>query len=292
MNDLPDQDEEQEIPSPDPNVYQPEEDEDDELEIDRRIRRAKELISRLTIVGSPDIDIEGSWDGGGHPHGYAVNYKPLGACCKDTGCFVLSESECNSEGGEYIGNGTACIPNPCSEATTGACCDSEGNCTITTEVDCTGTFQGIGTVCDPNPCPPPTGACCIDGVCSILSANDCAIGGGIFLGVGITCDGNPCCIPCSGFTPTNIDGICYKTEICDGTFTDPIDCSVQFLRSVGIPCIPEGCTASIAHIDPEDSCAFIVDQVGNCDFEGVTLEEPFIFCESPSALSDPFFQNN
>ncbi len=111
MNDFPDQDEEQEVSTPDPNVYQPEEDEDDE--IDRRIRRAKERISRLTIVGSPDIDVEGAWDGEGNPHGYAVNYKPLGACCLHTGCRVLSESQCNSEGGIYIGNGTACIPNPC-----------------------------------------------------------------------------------------------------------------------------------------------------------------------------------
>ncbi len=41
--------------------------------------------------------------------------------------------------------------------TTGACCDDEGNCTITTEEECTGIFQGIGTTCDPNPC---QGCCC------------------------------------------------------------------------------------------------------------------------------------
>ncbi len=78
---------------------------------------------------------------------------------------------------------------------TGACCDEENNCTITTEGDCTGTFQGVGTVCDPNPCGA-TGACCIDGVCSILSEDDCAIGGvsgpGYYFGDGTDCDPDPC----------------------------------------------------------------------------------------------------
>jgi len=36
----------------------------------------------------------------------------------------------------------------------GACCDTEGGCTVTTSANCTGTWQGVGTDCDPNPCCP------------------------------------------------------------------------------------------------------------------------------------------
>jgi hypothetical protein len=45
---------------------------------------------------------------------------------------------------------------------TGACCDVNGDCTITTEAACTddgGTWQGAGTDCDPNPCPEPPPPC-------------------------------------------------------------------------------------------------------------------------------------
>ncbi len=43
-----------------------------------------------------------------------------------------------------------------SSSDTGACC-IDGDCSITTEGDCAGTFQGVGTVCDPTPC---QGCCC------------------------------------------------------------------------------------------------------------------------------------
>jgi len=38
---------------------------------------------------------------------------------------------------------------------TGACC-VDGRCTITTQADCGGQYMGDGTDCDPNPCPTPT----------------------------------------------------------------------------------------------------------------------------------------
>jgi hypothetical protein len=37
-----------------------------------------------------------------------------GACCfADGSCFVLDQSACGEQGGNYMGNGTACEPNPC-----------------------------------------------------------------------------------------------------------------------------------------------------------------------------------
>ncbi len=74
---------------------------------------------------------------------------------------------------------------PTPPGTTGACCDDEGNCTITTEAECTGTFQGIGTVCDPNPCgggcspcaPPLFVYCSWEGDCYTGQCVDCDIDG-------------------------------------------------------------------------------------------------------------------
>jgi hypothetical protein len=37
---------------------------------------------------------------------------------------------------------------------TGACCGTDGTCSITTQADCRGTYQGDGTDCDPDPCHP------------------------------------------------------------------------------------------------------------------------------------------
>jgi hypothetical protein len=39
---------------------------------------------------------------------------PTGACCfADGSCLVLGESTCGEQGGNYMGNGTTCDPNPC-----------------------------------------------------------------------------------------------------------------------------------------------------------------------------------
>lgn len=60
-------------------------------------------------------------------------------------------------GGSTPGNFTAWDNMSIAEgapAQTGACCLSDGSCTITTQTDCAGQYMGNGTVCDPNPCPP------------------------------------------------------------------------------------------------------------------------------------------
>ncbi len=186
-----DQEDEPQQERPDPNVYQPDQESDD-IEIDRRIRRANERLKRMTMVGFPQInDTLGCQDTltveGGFDTGWAINYIDCG-------------EQMAREGG---GTGT------------GACCDEDGNCTITTEDDCDGDYQGDGTVCDPNPCPQP-GACCIDGECSILSSDDCASGGGNYLGNGSTCDGVDCTMGVCCF-----DGFCdpgpYNQADCEGS---------------------------------------------------------------------------
>ncbi len=80
-------------------------------------------------------------------------------------------------------------------APTGACCEPNFTCTVTTQADCdtnfpAGSYQGDGTDCV-TPCPTlPTGACCGElGGCSELTEFDCLnqIGGGIYRGDGTSC---------------------------------------------------------------------------------------------------------
>ena len=40
---------------------------------------------------------------------------PPGACCFDSECVMLPEEICAAEGGDYMGDGTMCFPNPCVE---------------------------------------------------------------------------------------------------------------------------------------------------------------------------------
>jgi hypothetical protein len=91
----------------------------------------------------------------GETEDYTVNIieaPPFGACCLGAQCLVQDEFSCLGLGGNYLGNGTDCDPNPC----VGACCQLDGSCVVTTAADCaTGLFEGGGTVCDPNPCVQP-----------------------------------------------------------------------------------------------------------------------------------------
>ena len=56
----------------------------------------------------------------------------------------------------------------------GACCQTDGNCAVTQQADCTGTWQGLGTTCSPNPCPQPRGSCCYaNGTCAVTLQANC-----------------------------------------------------------------------------------------------------------------------
>ncbi len=85
------------------------------------------------------------------------------------------------------------------DCTQGACC-KDGDCSITTSEDCDGTYQGDGTTCDDVDCGEATsGACCIDDDCSILSPAGCSDAGGVYQGDDITCDDVTCGTPpCGG----------------------------------------------------------------------------------------------
>ena len=112
---------------------------------------------------------------------------------------MLAEVECADLGGNYLGSGTVCEPDPCAQPVlTGACCADDGTCQVLTEDECvaaSGTYQGDDSSCEPNPCAQPvlTGACCADdGTCQVVTEDECATAGGTYLGDSTTCDPNPC----------------------------------------------------------------------------------------------------
>ena len=83
---------------------------------------------------------------------------PVGACCIDPNCVCLvrTRTQCDDEGGSYLGDDTSCDPNPCA-CITGACCLPEGTCVDMLMIDCEqagGTWLGEGTDCNPDPCEP------------------------------------------------------------------------------------------------------------------------------------------
>jgi hypothetical protein len=148
-----------------------------------------------------------------------------GACCyvDPTGpqCAVMSPADCERLQGQYLGDGTDCgPPNPCVK--TGACCYGDAQCIVTTQTDCTdtynGTYMGDDTTCDPNPCPPSgQGACCVhdnagNSFCVIATQVECVQQlQGVYFGDGSLCtpdlcpkDERPCdCVGgCDNRTPT------------------------------------------------------------------------------------------
>ncbi|MCA9755511.1 MAG: right-handed parallel beta-helix repeat-containing protein [Candidatus Eisenbacteria bacterium] len=141
---------------------------------------------------------------------------------------------------------------------TGACCATDGSCTVETSADCGtagGTYQGDATVCDPNPCPQPTGACCAsDGSCTIETSADCGTAGGTYQGDATVCDPNPCPQPtgacCASDGSCTIEtsadcGTAGGTYQGDATVCDPNPCP----QPIGACCASDG-TCSIAEIGP------------------------------------------
>ena len=133
-----------------------------------------------------------------------------GACCVGQACSApVTPGACALLGGVFLGLGTDCTGIPCSE---GACCDLQGNCTITTEPNCTGEFQGLLTTCDPNPC---VGACCdpSNGLCFVVTELICGALPGAYMGDGTTCDPDPCPLPedCASSRP--IGAVPFATNL-------------------------------------------------------------------------------
>lgn len=143
---------------------------------------------------------------------------PYGACCYGAGlCAFTLQGSCESVlSGTWQGDESDCDPNPCPQPDpTGACCASDGGCTVVTAASCSsggGTYEGDDTTCSPNPCPQPdpTGACCAsDGSCSVTTSSSCTGGGGTYEGDDTVCSPNPCPQPTGACCAS--DGSCSVT---------------------------------------------------------------------------------
>lgn len=96
------------------------------------------------------LDLAFCITGGGLPQ--------TGACCFPTGtCADLTEPDCNTQGGIFLGIGSVClgdgngngIDDAC-EQVLGACCWPNGQCTLETQANCLnagGDFKGNGVAC-------------------------------------------------------------------------------------------------------------------------------------------------
>jgi len=134
---------------------------------------------------------------------------PTGACCLSNpsgpGCAQVDAELCALAGGQYLGDGVPCVPNPCQP---GACCLPDGTCPLLRVHECLdagGAPSGPGTSCDGDgfgpACPSSPGACCVAlGQCSpvpdqdlVTDAEYCTLFlGGVYQGPGSTCTPNPC----------------------------------------------------------------------------------------------------
>jgi len=76
-----------------------------------------------------------------------------GACCYPDGSCAdgLSRTECEAQGGSYMGDGTNCSSVECVTEPQGACCYPDGSCADDlTESECSGqggVYMGEGTTC-------------------------------------------------------------------------------------------------------------------------------------------------
>ena len=81
---------------------------------------------------------------------------------------------------------------PCPIPLHGACCLSDGSCTVVPQSSCLGAYRGNGTDCDPDPCAL-TGACCFgEGACRLGFEYPCQSSGGIYQGDGSVCGPGAC----------------------------------------------------------------------------------------------------
>jgi hypothetical protein len=144
----------------------------------------------------------------------------FGACCDPlTGfCNILTAIECHNKGGNYLGDGTACILPDGSPA-----------------------------------CPPPvqTGACCVPGttVCQTTTAAGCSALGGVYQGDGTPCLPNPC--DCCGTDGTQIRG---NVNMVAGLNVADVVYLVKFLFQQGPPppCLEEANVNGIGGINVSD----------------------------------------
>jgi len=163
-----------------------------------------------------------------------------GACCDSVGVCRMTqgEEECTSSGGEWLGWGVICVPNPCTPP--GACCMLDGSCRDVTPFWCDhidGTF--LGGMCEGGPCfPVEPGYCCIGELCYECAEIVCSDHGGIWRPSGIWED--PCIYPgCedpSSFIAPAVDecGLSVLDRVLPNPTRGPVTVSIVLRNSAAV----------------------------------------------------------
>jgi hypothetical protein len=134
-----------------------------------------------------------------------------GACCLPNGsCELLTQNQCQSAGGTYLGDNVQCGIGACNSTTVACCFPSTGGCLNLQPATClaAGGVPGptnsncTGYVCFP------TGACCLpNGNCiGPVSPETCAAQGGVFQGNNSTCATSNC--------PQPTGACCFSNGFC------------------------------------------------------------------------------
>lgn len=153
-------------------------------------------------------------------------------------------------------------------AATGACCIS-GDCTITTEEGCAGTYQGDDTECDPNPCIP---ACTCYGFAAYDGSDHYYLTETslVEFSISANCGGGNSQQETGTFTQvkTYDPDTCEVSTMCSGSLhivgPGAIDCVVGYSDpfSTGV-CSPESGTPPGCYVDDLNACCdhftFVVD---------------------------------
>jgi len=140
-----------------------------------------------------------------------TNCQVAGACCLPNGsCDSLTEANCAVLGGNFIGEGTTCGPNTCTDALVPCCFQATGGCLTLSAASCAaagGVAGPAGQTCATYVCFP-IGACCLpNGSCLPgVSPAACAAQNGVFQGNGTQCS--------AGLCPEPTGASCFPTGFC------------------------------------------------------------------------------
>jgi predicted outer membrane repeat protein len=145
-------------------------------------------ISNSQICGNAIGQITGGYaDAGGNTVAHECPPPQQAACCIENTCTVLTQYNCEWQGGTWHSTIDTCAATNICNAEA-ACCTGT-TCTVTTAYDCGtlgGTWhQSIATCADCNVCNNMDGVCCSNGICiSNAHLSECETYGGVFIPCG------------------------------------------------------------------------------------------------------------
>lgn len=166
----------------------------------------------------------------------------IGACCHADSCTEITQDDCESLSGTFLGSATMCATSSC-DPIVGACCTgSEGDCEelgVTVCENSGGSYMGTGTECSAGWCDVDMEyACCLGESCSEMTAADCELAEGFWAGLGTFCAIGACDPMDNDFcetampVTTGVWNFSNYGAYSDDVIFDNEDCSAEYLGGV------------------------------------------------------------